>query len=198
VTSARPRLIILCGPPCSGKSPIAADLERDQSLPRLEMDAIRERLFPHGSNTPEERQVSYAAMHSCAKHLLQARVDRVLLVATYQPWQVREAVAGMAGEFRSPLWIIQLKVDSDDAVRRFLSRPDNHPAKDLTAARVRQLAESYKYFRRAPIFDTSRLGFEEVYRAVVDCITIVDATAPGPVPPKFFAEWVESAREPQT
>ena len=56
--------------------------------------------------------------------------------------------------------VIQFKVDPEDAVQRFWQRPDDHPARDLTADRVRQLAKNYRYYHRAPIIDTSRLSFE--------------------------------------
>lgn len=179
------------------KTSISLRIEHDRSLPRLEMDGIREHLFKEGTNTPEERQVSYASMHFCAERLLRCGVPRVLLVATYQPWQQRERAASLAEDLQSSLLIIQLKVDPDDAARRFCQRPEDHPAKDLTAARVRQLADWYKYYHRGLIVDTSRLKFDEVYRAVAEALDLKDGTIPGPVPRKLFAEWVESAREGQ-
>jgi predicted kinase len=190
----RRRLVVICGPPCSGKSPIAEWLENEHRLPRLEMDCVREELFPLGSNTFEERQLSYAAMHLCARHLSRSGVKLLSLVATYQPWLQRQAVTRLAEDLGASLLVVQLKVDPIDAGRRFWKRPDDHPAKDLTEERVLNLAQNYPYFTRAPIIDTSRLALREVQQAVIDALDIADGKVPGPIGRSHFSEWVELAK----
>src|SRR5207247_6209162 len=98
---------MICGHPSSMKTPIAEKVENEKSIPSLEMDSIREHLYPQGTNTPEERYVSYAAMHFCAERLLRCGVPRVLLVATYQPPQQRQKAARLADALGSSLLVIQ-------------------------------------------------------------------------------------------
>lgn len=193
----RSRLIVFCGPPCSGKSPVSCRASEGKSV-RLEMDTIRNALFEQGSNTPEERRVSYAAMHYCAEHLLKSEIQRVSLVATYQPFQQRQAVAALMDKFDSTLLVIQFKVDPEDAVRRFWARPDDHPARDLTADRVRQLAKDFKYYHRAPIIDTSRLEFEEWCSAAHEALDADGGPESSALTRKFATEWVELARGANT
>jgi hypothetical protein len=134
-------------------------------------------------------------MHFCAERLLRYGAPHVLLVATYQPWQQCQKAAGLAEILEGSLLVIQLKVDPEDAVLRFRERPEDHPAMDLTAARVRQLAARCKYYHRALIVDTSRLTFDEVFRAVAEAVDLNDKAVSGLLPRKLFAERVESAQE---
>lgn len=164
---------------------------------RLEMDSIREKLFANGTNSPDEREVSYAAMHLFAEYLLRHCPRRLLLVATYQPPKQRQAAIELAESLGISLLVIQFKVDPRDAVRRFWQRSEDHPAKDLTEARVRQLAANYKYYHRAPIIDTSRMTFDEVYRAAAEALDLTEGTEPGPLPTKLQAEWAALAQQGQ-
>jgi predicted kinase len=192
-------LIVLCGPPCSGKSKIS-DLIRDRlEIPKLEMDTIRGELFPNGSNSPEERRVSYKALHYCAEEMLRGKVSRVLVTATYQPGEQRQAAAEVAFRCHCSLRVIQLEVDPGAAMLRFLGRDKGHPALDLTADRVRELAAHYPFYPRALTLMTSRFDWpEEVYEKVVEA---VNGEAEQPmaraalIPNERFAEWVEAARK---
>jgi len=188
------RLVVLCGPPCSGKSNAAEGLELHNRLPRLEMDAFRSQIFPLGNQTPEERQASYNAMHICAGHLLRWGIERVCLVATYQPFVQREAVARLA-QNHEWLRVIQFMIDPEIAVRRFLEGRDDHPAKDLTPERVHQQARSYKYYHRAPIIDAGRLNKAQALLVTQQALEIREGEIPGPVPTTRFAEWIDLVRE---
>jgi predicted kinase len=172
------------------KTPISKAIEADCHVPRLEMDAIRVELFPDGSNSPDERQCSYAAMHYFTKRLLWLDVPRVLLVATYRPQRQRQILTEIAESCRTSILVIQLKLSPEDAKKRFLGRPDNHPARDLTVARVQELAHTYRYYDEAQIVDTSKLKFEEVLIAVKNVLNLTEGNVPGPLPKEKFAEWV--------
>ena len=63
-------LIVFAGPPCAGKSTLAAEVARRRDLPVLSMDATRRRILPAAAHTRADRQVAYRAMHLAAELLL--------------------------------------------------------------------------------------------------------------------------------
>src|SRR3954447_6608285 len=75
---SEPRLIVFSGPPCSGKSTLAAEVARRLSLPHLSMDATRRRILPDAPHTRADRQAAYRAMHWAAELLLDAGASAVL------------------------------------------------------------------------------------------------------------------------
>ena len=75
------RLIVVCGPPCSGKSTIARALSARTGAIHLELDSILVRLLPGSAHSEKDRDVAYRAMHTIAECLLRS-VDEVI-PATY-------------------------------------------------------------------------------------------------------------------
>src|SRR5205809_6391271 len=63
-------LVILCGPPCTGKSAIGADLQTRFGFIHLEVDAIRQRILPDSDQNIEDRNTAYRTMHLIAELLL--------------------------------------------------------------------------------------------------------------------------------
>ncbi len=185
MNNKKPLLVLLSGPPLSGKSEIGNMLVARENTPLIEMDSVREELYPEGSNTAEERLVSYRAMHMCARELFQAGVDKVILIATYQPVHARNAVRAMVERLSLQFLPIQFKVAPDIADQRFSQRPQEHAAKDLTAARVRELADVYPYWFRAPTIDTSTCTRDEVLAGVIGYISNTASLE------LFVSEWVD-------
>jgi predicted kinase len=139
-----PAVVVICGPPCSGKSTIAESIAPDVSARyvRFEMDQIQRDLAT-GSVSPDARRQAYEHMHSLAAQSLREGARAVVLDATYQPHDQRRAVQALAARFGARVLVFECKIAAEEAVRRFLSRPDCHPATDLYPQRVRDLAIEY-------------------------------------------------------
>ncbi len=146
---ARPRFIVVAGPPCSGKSTVARRLSVELGSPHLEMDAFRRRVLPQSDQRVEHRDIAYRAMHAAAE-LLAPWCATLVLDATYTAAVCRQDLLGTIERTGGDLVVVECKVDPMIAVQRFESR-DAHPAVDLTADRVTALARGYPYFPGAYI-----------------------------------------------
>lgn len=140
------RMLVLSGPPCSGKSELARAVSERLGLCHLELDHIRVRLMPsdHGR---EARQIAYRAMALTAEHLSKVAATP-LLDATYGPFEARRELVAVAAGLNAHLYVVQCEVTPDEAAARFLRRMATNPrhgATDLTEERVRRLAEEYPY-----------------------------------------------------
>ena len=84
-------LVVFSGPPCSGKTTLAAELARRRGWEHLSMDRTRQRILP-GTHTEADRHVAYRAMHWAAELL--ARAGRnVILDAPYRHPEDRDDLA---------------------------------------------------------------------------------------------------------
>jgi predicted kinase len=145
-------LIVFAGPPCSGKSTLAAEVARLRGLPHLSMDGTRQRLLPGASHTRADRQVAYRGMHFAAELLLAAGAGAVL-DATYDQPEDREELARIAG---AQCKLIECHVEPDTAAARLRARGLNDPARpDLTEERVWRMASDYLYSGAGLALDTT-------------------------------------------
>ena len=135
-------LIVFAGPPCAGKSTLAAELARRRNLPVLSMDATRRRILPAAAHTRADRQVAYRAMHLAAELLLAAGASAIL-DAPYGHQEDREELARIAAD--ADLRLIECRVSPETAIRRFRQRGPDPVRLDLTEELVGRMVREYTY-----------------------------------------------------
>jgi adenylate kinase family enzyme len=142
--------IAFTGPPCAGKSTLAAEVARRLGLPHLSMDATRQRLLPDAAHTRADREVAYRAMEWAAEMLPDVVLDA--------PYGHDEDYAGLV---RLRAVVIECRVSPETAVRRFRERGPDAVRKDLTEDVVRRMVEEYHYRSGALVIDTERVSAAE-------------------------------------
>ncbi len=147
-------ILVICGPPCSGKSYLMGLLKSYwNDIIFLEMDAIREEILRGRLHDKPTRSASYRVMHYLATKELK-KGKSVALNATYMPEEQRAEVASIALRLRVPLYVVQCVCMPDEAMKRFVGRESGHAATDLTAERVKKLSEQYEQFDGALLINT--------------------------------------------
>lgn len=148
-------LVILCGPPCTGKSAIGSELQSRFGFIHLEVDAIRQRILPDSDQNIEDRNTAYRAMHLIAEHLLREG-GTVVVDATYNRELHRKELASIAKSIETPTALMQCKAPLDVVLARFKVREPGHAALDLTEDVVRELWTNFAYSSDGMIIDTSQ------------------------------------------
>lgn len=156
--------IVFAGPPCSGKSTLAAEIARRRRLPHLSMDATRQRILPGAAHTREDRRAAYRAMHFAAELLLDAGAG-VVLDAPYSHAEDREDLARIGRGRMKP---IECRVSPETAVRRLLARGPDPERPDLTPELVDRLVREHPYSGAGLSLDTEALSVEDCVAQVED------------------------------
>jgi predicted kinase len=144
-------LIVFAGPPCTGKSTLAAEVARRRNFPVLSMDATRRRVLPGDAHTRADRQVAYRAMHFAAELLLGAGASAIL-DAPYGHQEDRDELARIAAG--ADVRLIECQVSPETAVRRFRERGPDPVRLDLTEELVRRMVREFPYTRAGLVVDT--------------------------------------------
>jgi len=162
----RPRLIVLSGPACSGKTTLGERLAPLLGAPHLQMDATRARLMPDSSHTRQDRRIAYRAM-AFAAELLLGRGQPVILDAQYGRAEDRREVEETAARVAAPLYLVECRIALPLAVRRFAERGPDAVRLDLTEERVLADARAFPYSGRGLLIDTAAQSMEQSLAAIV-------------------------------
>src|ERR1700754_994514 len=113
-------LVILCGPPCTGKSTIGAELQRRLEFTHLDVDELRQQLLPDSDQRIEDRDIAYRKMHWFAEKLLQAGKS-VIVNATYNRAVHRRELAAILKTVLGRAALIQCRAPLETVISRFNS-----------------------------------------------------------------------------
>src|ERR1041384_2239044 len=139
------QLIVLTGPPCSGKSTLAGQLAAILGAIVLDIDQIRQIVIPNSRQSQEDRDVAYRCMHLGAQKLLEGGANTGILTATYNRRGPRQWLRSLADSTSVQVCILACQVSPEIAIARFRSRKSGHPAVDLTEGSVQRQVMDYPY-----------------------------------------------------
>jgi predicted kinase len=136
-------VLVLAGPPCSGKSEVGNALACDSRL-YISVDRLFDLLLPGSDRNSADRMLAYDAAHLLARMLLERGLTPVL-ECTYSRLEQRTSlVEAIADVPSAPFWVVEFAVDPDEAVRRYRESP-SHQATDLNEQLVRDRAQTFPY-----------------------------------------------------
>ena len=157
------RLIVVAGPPCSGKSTVAAALAKSLSVPHFDIDELAREVYPSGPWSEAARDAIYALMLDRSFPALDR--SAVVLSATYGREQKRAELLERVHASGANLALIQCRVSLSVTLERFRQRVSHH-ASDLTEDRVRSLAEAYVYCENGLILNGEH--------SVAECLSVIE------------------------
>ena len=163
------RIILISGPPASGKTTIARPLAQALGFALLTKDDIKEAIFtgmkgPVG-NIEYSRRLRAAAMETL--WALAPHYPRVILEANFRtasPYE-RAKVAALPGQIVE----IHCRMPLEDAARRFAERARlerHHPAHPLQEISLEQLTEYAQPFSLSPVIEVDTTGSVAIARLV--------------------------------
>jgi uncharacterized protein len=146
-----PRAIVICGPPGSGKSVLAAELSRRSEMPVLSSDAVRKRLAHLASTDTASAEhysdrftrATYARLGCDAVSVLR-RSDGVIVDATCRSRGTRDLLLRRLGETDATCLAVRCHVPLELAMER-AARRLHDPAR-VSDATPRIAAEQFRTF----------------------------------------------------
>lgn len=166
VVSMLRRIVLISGPPASGKTTLARPLAEALECALLSKDDLKESLFTSMNGLPGDldfsHRLSIAAMDllwALAPHCPSAMLEANF--RTQSPHE-REQVAMLLNHFCGNMVEIHCRIPIEEAARRFAERARterHHPAHALQEMSIEQLAEYAQPFAMSPVVevDTARL-----------------------------------------
>jgi predicted kinase len=139
------QLIVLSGPPCSGKSTLADQLAMIFGALVLDIDQLRQIVIPDSRQSQEHRDIAYRCMHLISEKLLEAGASTIIMTATYSRRRPRQWLRSLADSKSTQVCILACHVSPEIAIARFRSRAPGHPAVDLTEDLVQRQVMDYPY-----------------------------------------------------
>jgi predicted kinase len=139
---SKPMVVVLAGPPCSGKSTAGAWLATALPGIHLHVDAILTAITPDSDRCLQDRRLAYEVAARAIKPVLDRGLS-VVLDCTYSRKEYRDRVVNSVPA-EVPLVVIEFLVSVDVALARFENRQAHH-AIDLTPAIVTEKVSAYPY-----------------------------------------------------
>ncbi|PWU43187.1 hypothetical protein DLJ46_32610 [Micromonospora globispora] len=160
-------IVVLSGPPCSGKTTavkaMADGLSSRRGRRHLEVDTLFDLLFPASDRNRDDRMRAYDGAHLLARMFVD-RGETVFLECTYARRDQRASLLEALADSSAPLWIVEFFVTPDEAVTRFRERCQ---ATDLDEEIVRERADAFPYSDQALRVESSFGTPEEHARRVI-------------------------------
>jgi predicted kinase len=118
-----PPLVIICGPPASGKSTIADHLARSLGLPVLAKDLMKEAMMNHLGGSEEVGAAAFAVQFAIARELLRSGTGLVLEGAFLR----RQAEIAELARLGTTV-VVDVSCKLEVLERRYVERhPQRHP-----------------------------------------------------------------------
>jgi predicted kinase len=119
-----PPLVIVCGPPASGKSTLAETIGKDLGLPVIAKDLIKERLVDQVGKAPNLGAAAFAVQFAIARELLESGAGLVLEGAFFRDQGEIADVAALGDTV-----VVNVECSLEVLERRYVERHDErHPA----------------------------------------------------------------------
>jgi predicted kinase len=181
-------IVVLSGPPCSGKSTVAEAMASQESTAgrrrrHLVVDGIFDLLFPDSDRNRTDRLRAYDAAHALARRFVDTG-GTVVLTCTYARRDQRASLAAALAGSSAPLWVVELEVTADEAVRRFRARTQET---DLDEELVRERVDRFPYSETA-------LRIRSADRTPDEHARSIDAWLDGSPTPVDPAAWSRAGR----
>jgi predicted kinase len=163
-----PGILVLAGPPCAGKSSVARALVNADAEGRtilVEVDSVFDLLLPDSDRNRRDRMLAYDAAHALARLALD-RGRTPVLECTYARLEQRASLLEALADLpEAPLWVVELVVTPDEAIRRFRLR--EQPT-DLDEESLRERVGAFPYSDHALRLDSSAASSAALARRIVE------------------------------
>jgi predicted kinase len=154
------RIVLISGPPASGKTTLARPLAEALECALLSKDDFKESLFNSMNGPPGDLDFSHR-LSIAAMDLLWALAPHcpsVMLEANFrtQSPHEREKVASLLNRFEGNMVEIHCRIPAQEAARRFAERARterHHPAHALQEMSIEQLSEYALPFAMSPVIE---------------------------------------------